>query len=79
MKQMQPWVTMVAAVACLALPAIGSAGEDTRLPQEREVSTAHEQASDGPRPTAMPAMRGPLSLSAAEVKYQRVNRTVHTN
>jgi hypothetical protein len=34
MRQMQPWVTMVAAVACVTLPVIGSAGEDTRISPE---------------------------------------------
>jgi hypothetical protein len=96
MKQIQLWVAMVAAAACLALAVIGSAGEDTQIspeahwpptpptlglvpvPQERAVSTAHGQASNGPPPAAMPARRRPLSLSAAAAAYQRVNRTVHT-
>lgn len=97
MKQMKPWVAMVAAVVFLALPVIVSAGEDTRIPpeanwpptpptsglvavpQEQVVSTAHEQASDSPRPAAMQARRGLLSLSAADAEYQRVNRMVHTD
>jgi hypothetical protein len=48
------------------------------VPQERVVSTAHERASDNPRPAAKQATRGPLSLSAADDEYQRVSRTVHT-
>jgi hypothetical protein len=56
-------------------PASGSA----TISQERVVSTAHEQASDSPRPATMPERRGPLSLSAAEAEYQRVNPSVHTD
>ena len=47
--------------------------------QERMVSTPHEQASDSPRPATMQERRGPLSLSAAEAEYQRVNPSVHTD
>jgi hypothetical protein len=49
------------------------------VPQEQVASTAYEQASDSPRPATMQARRGPLSLSAAEAAYQRVNPTVHTD
>jgi hypothetical protein len=47
--------------------------------QERMVSTAHEQASDSPRPATMQERRGPLSLNAAETEYQRINPSVHTD
>jgi hypothetical protein len=48
-------------------------------PQEQVASIAHGQASDSPRPANMQATRGPLSLSATEAEYQRVNPTVHTD
>jgi hypothetical protein len=49
------------------------------IPQGQVASMAHEQASDSPRPTPMQATHGPLSLSATEAEYQRVNPTVHTD
>jgi hypothetical protein len=56
-------------------PASGSVD----IPQGQVASMAHEQASDSPRPTPMQAAHGPLSLSATEAEYQRVNPTVHTD
>jgi hypothetical protein len=49
------------------------------VPQGQVASMAHEQASDSPRPAAVQERRGPLSLSAIEAEYQRVNPTVHTD
>jgi hypothetical protein len=55
------------------------ASGQVEIPQGQVASMAHEQASDSPRPATLQAPRGPLSLSAAETEYQRVNPTVHTD
>jgi hypothetical protein len=49
------------------------------IPEGQVASMAYEQASDSPRPATMQATHGPLSLSATEATYQRVNPTVHTD
>jgi hypothetical protein len=49
------------------------------IPQGQVASMAHEQATDSPRPATMQASRRPLSLSAIEAEYQRVNPSVHTD
>jgi hypothetical protein len=55
------------------------ASGQVNIPEGQVASMAHEQASDSPRPVTVQAPRGPLSLSAAEAEYQRVNPTVHTD
>jgi hypothetical protein len=83
MTQMQRWMAIVAAVAFLAVPGMVSAGDETRIPPEANWSPTPPASSLVEIPqgqvASMQASRGPLSLSAIEAEYQRVNPSVHTD
>jgi hypothetical protein len=83
---------VAAAVAFLALPVVGSAEDETKFdkqwsptpavsaPASREptASLAPQRPTDVPFPAAQETSK-PLSLSASEADYRRVNPTAHTD
>ena len=88
MTRMQRWT----AAAFLALPVVGNAEDETKFAkewsptpavsapasQEPTASLAPQRLTDVPFRSAQEAPK-PLSLSASEADYQRVNPTVHTD
>jgi hypothetical protein len=83
---------VAAAVAFLALPVVGSAEDETKFEkqwrptpavsapasQEPTASLAPQRPTDVPFPSVNETSK-PLSLSASEADYQRVNPTAHTD
>ncbi len=92
MTRMQQWTAVAAAVAFLALPVVSSAEDETKFDkrwnptpaasapasQAPTASLASQRPTDIPFPPAHETSK-PLSLSASEADYQRVNPTLHTD
>lgn len=85
---MKQWLAIVAAVAFLALPAVGSAGEETPIPPEANWSpvppTPEHLAVSQKRvvsiaPEQASDILGPAAVQASDenTQYQMVNPTIH--
>ena len=85
---MKQWLAVVAAVAFLALPAMVSAGEETRIPPEANwnpipptpahLMVSQERVVSTAQEQASDTPRRPVAaLSDEDAEYQKVNATAH--